>query len=160
MEMVGFAHSGCASVFILIKGIIMDIKIFKGLPDEAKNIRETVFVKEQGFIDEYDEKDAIASHFVMFDGEKAVATCRLFETENPGIYMFGRMAVLKELRGKNLGRKMVEATEKHVCNNGGKGIILHAQLQARGFYEKNGFSAYGEIEYEQDQPHIWMKKEL
>ena len=138
----------------------MYIKIFNGLPDEAKNIRETVFVKEQGFTDEYDKKDDLAKHFVMFDGGRAVATCRVFETENPGIYMFGRMAVLKELRGKNLGRKMMDAVKEYVAGQGGKGIILHAQLHAKGFYEKNGFSAYGEIVCEQDCPHIWMKKEL
>lgn len=138
----------------------MNIKVFNGLPDEAKYIRETVFVKEQGFTDEYDEKDAIAKHFVMFDKKRAVATCRLFETENPGVYMFGRMAVLKELRGKNLGRKMMDSVKEFVAENGGKSIILHAQLHAKGFYEKNGFTAYGEIECEQNQPHIWMKKEI
>lgn len=138
----------------------MKIKIFEGLSDEARYIRETVFVKEQGFVDEYDEKDAIAKHFVMFDGEKAVATCRIFETDKPGVYMFGRMAVLKEMRGKNLGRKMMDEVKKYVAENDGKGIVLHAQLHAKGFYEKNGFSAYGEIECEQNCPHIWMKKEL
>ena len=138
----------------------MDIKIFKGLPDEAKNIRETVFVKEQGFVDEYDEKDAVASHFVMFDGEKAVATCRVFETENPGTYMFGRMAVLKEMRGQNLGRQMMNAVKEFVKGQDGNGIILHAQLHAKGFYEKNGFIPYGEIECEQDCPHIWMKTDF
>ena len=138
----------------------MKIEIFNSLPDEAKYIRENVFVQEQGFTDEYDENDDIAKHFVMFDGEKAVATCRIFETDETGVYMFGRMAVLEELRGKNLGREMMESVKKYVSENGGKGIILHAQLHAKGFYEKNGFSAYGEVECEQDQPHIWMKKEF
>ena len=138
----------------------MEIRIFEGLPDEAKYIRETVFVKEQGFTDEYDENDATAKHFVMFDGEKAVATCRVFEKEEKGVYMFGRMAVLKEMRGKDLGSRMMDAVKEFVGGNGGKMIVLHAQLQAKGFYEKNGFTAYGEIECEQDCPHIWMKKEI
>ena len=138
----------------------MEIKTFIGLPEEAKNIRETVFVKEQGFTDEYDEQDATAIHFVMFDQERAIATCRIFEKEEKGVYMFGRMAVLKELRGKNLGRKMIEAAQKYVSESGGKRIILHAQLHAKGFYEKNGFSAYGETDSEQGCPHIWMEKKL
>ncbi|MBR5586890.1 MAG: GNAT family N-acetyltransferase [Clostridia bacterium] len=138
----------------------MEIKTFIGLPQEAKNIRETVFVKEQGFTDEYDEKDAVATHFVMFEDGKAIATCRIFEKEEKGVYMFGRMAVLKQLRGKNLGRKMIEAAQNFVSEQGGKKIILHAQLHAQGFYEKNGFSPYGEIESEQGCPHIWMEKEL
>lgn len=138
----------------------MKIEIFDNLPDEAKYIRETVFVKEQGFTDEYDEKDAVAKHFVMFDEEKAVATCRLFETDEPGVYMFGRMAVLKDLRGQGLGRKMIDFAEKFVRKNDGNAVILHAQLRAKEFYKKNGFTAYGKIECEQDQPHIWMKKEF
>ena len=37
-------------------------------------------------------------------------------------------------------------------------ISLHAQLQAKPFYEKLGFVAYGEIDYDEDCPHTWMKK--
>ena len=31
-------------------------------------------------------------------------------------------------------------------------------LQAKPFYEKLGFVAYGEIDYDEDCPHTWMKK--
>ena len=37
-------------------------------------------------------------------------------------------------------------------------VCLHAQLQAKPFYEKLGFKAYGEIDYDEDCPHTWMKK--
>ena len=39
-------------------------------------------------------------------------------------------------------------------------VCLHAQLQAKPFYEKLGFKAYGEIDYDEYCPHTWMKKEM
>ena len=50
----------------------MDIKIYeKMLPKEAIDIRITVFTDEQGFFDEFDDTDRVATHFIAFDGEKA-----------------------------------------------------------------------------------------
>ena len=37
----------------------MIIKIYEEIPQEAKTIREAVFMKEQGFKDEFDEIDQI-----------------------------------------------------------------------------------------------------
>ena len=141
--------------------IKMTIKIFNKLTEESKNIREIVFVNEQGFTEEYDEKEDISNHFVMFDHDgKAVATCRIFKTGKPGEYMFGRMAVLKELRGNNIGRRMIEEVERFIIGQGGNRIILHAQLHAKGFYEKLGFIQEGETQLEQNKPHVWMSKKL
>ena len=42
----------------------MIIESFDYLPLEAKNIRETVFVNEQGFNYEFDDIDDIATHLV------------------------------------------------------------------------------------------------
>ncbi len=138
----------------------MTSKTFKGLPKEAKQIRQQVFIKEQGFKSEYDEKDDIATHIVIYDGDEAVATCRLYEIEPKGTYMFGRLAVKKELRGKGIGSMVMLEAQKFAAQNGGSCIVLHAQIGAKEFYNKVGFSEYGEVEYEQGRPHIWMKKQL
>ena len=45
----------------------MEIKIYNQLPDEAKEIRLEVFVKEQGFEEEFDDIDETAAHIVLFD---------------------------------------------------------------------------------------------
>lgn len=51
----------------------------KYLPDAAKTVRKTVFEDEQGFIDEFDKTDEIATHFVMFDeNDRPVATLPRF----------------------------------------------------------------------------------
>ena len=64
----------------------MSICVYDSLPDEAVEIRENVFVKEQGFEKEFDEIDEKAIHLVMFDEhlQKPVVTCRIYLL-TPGI---------------------------------------------------------------------------
>lgn len=96
----------------------MEIKIYKELPDDAKQIREEVFVKEQGFTEEYDEIDKIAAHIVLYD-DVAIGTCRIYEKE-PHKFMFGRLAVRKNLRKGGCGSRLVGAAESYAKENGGR----------------------------------------
>ena len=138
----------------------MQIKAYTTLPEEARAIREIVFVDEQGFKEEFDEADLTAMHFVLFDGEKPIATSRILTTEEEGTYFIGRIAVLKEYRGKHLGKAIVNAAEDYAKEHGGKKIRLHAQCQAVPFYEKIGHESVSGIDYEEDCPHVWMRKIL
>ena len=58
------------------KGTDMELtlKKYDFLPPEALEIRIKVFVDEQGFCDEFDATDAVATHLVLFDGDSAVDT--------------------------------------------------------------------------------------
>lgn len=56
----------------------MDFKVYDYLPESAKFVRQTVFVEEQGFVNELDETDNIAMHIVLYDEKKPAATCRIF----------------------------------------------------------------------------------
>lgn len=136
----------------------MTIKTYNELPAEAAKIREEVFVREQGFREEFDTVDNSAFHIVLFLDGKAVATCRYFPDGDS--YKVGRIAVLKNYRGRNFGSSVLLEAEKQIAMLGGRSVILHSQLQACGFYEKLGYVPYGEIEPEEGCPHIWMKKEL
>lgn len=138
----------------------MQIKRYNHLPEEASRIRQKVFCQEQGFDDEFDDIDAIATHVVLFDADKPVATCRIFPGEVSGTYILGRLAVSKEYRGRDLGLAIVQDAEKAAKEKGAGEMMLHAQCQAKGFYEKAGYQTYGEIEDEQGCPHIWMRKNL
>ncbi len=135
------------------------IQTYHGLPDEALAVRIPVFVDEQGFTDEVDDTDSIAAHLVLFDGDTPIGTCRVFPTAESGYYVLGRLAVLREHRGQHCGSILLTAAENYVRSVGGTALTLHSQCQARVFYEKSGYTAYGEIEDEQGCPHIWMKKE-
>lgn len=136
----------------------MDAKIYIGIPDDARRIRQQVFIEEQGFEHEYDETDETAAHIVMYDGETAVATCRIFIDAAMGAYVLGRLAVLKPYRGRHLGALTLGEAEKYVREQGGKSLSLHAQCRATDFYKKCGFESYGNVEYDEGCPHIWMKK--
>lgn len=138
----------------------MQAKLYKVLPDEAREIRTEVFIKEQGFENEYDSTDETAVHIVMFNGDEPVATCRVFQSDEMNTYVLGRLAVLKEHRGKGIGAAVVEEAEAYVSKIGGKELMLHAQCRSAGFYQKLGFAEFGDIEYEEGCPHIRMRKSL
>lgn len=134
-------------------------KLFDSIPEEAREIRKTVFVEEQGFTDEFDETDRAAYHMVAFVDGEAAATCRFFRNTETK-YMIGRIAVLKEFRGRGLGSSLLKAAEKAMLEKGGSSVLLHSQLRAKGFYEKAGYSPSAEADEEQGCPHIWMSKSL
>lgn len=137
----------------------MRIEKFTPAPQQAINVRIEVFVEEQGFRDEFDDIDAIATHFVAFEETgRPVGTCRVFAGKEENIYLLGRLAVVKDYRGQRLGSQMVAHAEEYVHSIGGKEIRLHAQCRVAQFYEKIGYTSYGEIEEEEGCPHIWMKK--
>lgn len=78
----------------------MEIRLYHTLPEEARQIREKVFVQEQHFQEEFDGTDRRAVHLVLYQGGSPAATCRYFQGVSPKEYLVGRMAVLKPFRGK------------------------------------------------------------
>jgi len=138
----------------------MKIKKCNSIPKEAKEIRTKVFIEEQGFKDEFDDLDSNANHLVMFDGGKPIGTCRFYFDKNKNVWIFGRLAVIKEYRGKHLGAELLESAEKYILEENGKEIRLHSQTYAEKFYSKYGYEVCSGIEYDEHCPHIWMKKVL
>lgn len=139
----------------------MKFTTYTQLPPEAKALREEVFCQEQGFQEEFDGQDLTCYHGLLWDDQgEAVGVCRFFPGEEPGIWILGRIAVKKRLRGKGAGSLLVEGTEKAVKELGGTEIRLHAQVRAKHFYEALGYEAYGPIEPDEGVPHQWMKKQL
>jgi len=138
----------------------MYFKTYCTLPKEAAEIRRAVFMQEQGFREEFDEVDAVASHIVLYDEEsRAVAVCRYFRDAEKESYVVGRIAVIKQMRGKHFGALLLEEAERQIKGRGEKRLMLAAQVQARRFYEKQGYFAVGSVFYEECCPHIWMEKE-
>lgn len=136
----------------------METKIYNQLPDEAKKIRLEVFVKEQGFKEEFDSVDDTAAHIVLFDGKTPVGVCRVFKDSGSGKTVIGRVAVKKELRGKGLGTRIIEAAEKYAAGTGTSAIRIHSQERAAGFYRALGYRDTGDSDLDEGCPHIWMEK--
>ena len=128
------------------------------MPEDAMKVRILVFVEEQGFVDEFDEIDAVATHFVAYDGDHPIGTCRLFWDDIKKRYTIGRLAVVKEYRGRSLGRRLLASAEEETKKQGGEALYLHAQCRAEGFYQKAGYTSFGPVEPEEGCPHIWMVK--
>ncbi|MDE6472510.1 MAG: GNAT family N-acetyltransferase [Clostridia bacterium] len=136
----------------------MECKTFDYLPQEARNIRVEVFVKEQGFEYEFDSFDEKATHIIIFDNNKAVATCRYFNQD--GYYLIGRIAVIKEYRGLGLGAKLLEFAKLQIDKLGGKEIRIHAQKRVEGFYIKQGYEAFGETDFDEGCEHVWLRRSI
>lgn len=138
----------------------MEVKVFKKLPKEAKMIRTRVFMEEQGFHNEFDEKDNISIHIVLFELSEPVATCRIYYSEERQCYVIGRLAVLMDYRGKDVGSKLLKVAEKEILDRKGGIAELSAQIRASAFYEKSGYFSLKDVHVEEGCPHVWMRKEL
>ena len=136
------------------------VKIYPTLPEEACYIRETVFVEEQGFEDEFDKVDLGAVHFVLFVEDEPAAVCRVYWDEALQKYILGRVAVMPQFRRMGLGAAIISSAEQYVCEHGGSTLHLHAQCRITDFYEAIGYEQYGNVEDDQGCPHIWMMKTL
>lgn len=125
---------------------------------DSREIRKKVFIEEQNVPEEleFDEYDETALHLIAYDAGKAVATSRLAFVE--GHYKIGRVAVLKEERGKKYGDFVVRNMLKRAFEDGINEVYVGAQIQARGFYETLGFNAVNEEVYDEAGiPHVMMK---
>ena len=127
---------------------------------DAINLRNKIFVEEQGFKNEFDDNDKKALHLVCYIDINPVATGRIFPDEEEGEYIIGRIAVAKEYRKLRLGSGILEALEQKAKELGAKSLSLSAQTRAGGFYEKNGYMASGEEYYDEFCPHVFMTKKL
>ncbi len=139
----------------------------------AYAVRHDVFVVGQGVpVDlERDELDATALHAVALEDGAAVATGRLVDGRideqgqlvagTPGtVGTIGRMAVAADQRGRGLGRAVLDLLVEIAAARGLPAVELHAQLHARAFYERAGFSPFGEVYLEAGIEHLAMRRVL
>lgn len=130
--------------------------MYEDLCEDAKAIRQQVFVEEQGFQNEFDEIDARARHVVLYEDGRPAATGRWY-VEGEQV-VIGRVAVLPAFRRLHLGAQVVCRLEEDAAAAGYTVITLSAQCRVQGFYEKQGYQAVGEIYMDEFCPHIRMEK--
>ena len=123
----------------------------------AAPIRYTVFVEEQGVPRdiELDEMDPRCIHAVAFEDDKAVATGRLLPDGH-----IGRMAVLKEWRGRGIGGQILNALMNEARARGDREVALSAQVHATAFYRAHGFVEEGAEYLEAGIAHRDMRRGL
>lgn len=126
----------------------------------AREVREQVFVHGQGVPPELDrdgrDEDAVRA-VALVDGE-VVGTGRLLAGDDVGV--IGRMAVLPGHRAAGIGAQLLATLERAAVHSGLSRVELHAQLTARGFYDRAGYRACGEPYVEAGLEHVTMDKRL
>lgn len=138
----------------------MEVRISRNVSEGEKQVRQKVFVEEQGFEEEFDDLDDISIHITVLDKGKTVGVCRIFYDIIEKCFLIGRVAVLPEYRNKKIGQKLLKYAEAYAVQRGQDRVCVHSQLQAQGFYEKLGYQSYGNIYFEEGCPHISMQKNL
>jgi predicted GNAT family N-acyltransferase len=128
------------------------------LPEVAA-LRTRVFVEEQGVPPEVerDAADATAVHALSRDATgRVVATGRLVVRDGVGV--IGRMATDPAARGRGHGAAVLAELHRRAEQLGLAGTELHAQVTARGFYERAGYTAVGGEYTEAGIRHVTMRR--
>ncbi len=140
---------------------LTNVKITQVSWHEAENylreVRQVVFVEEQAVSPdfEWDELDASAIHLLALFDNQPIACLRIIDC-----HKIGRMAVLKEWRGRGLGAALLQEAIKICKAHGSKSMHLSAQTHAIEFYRKAGFKITS-VEYCDVQiPHVDMQLDL
>lgn len=132
----------------------MTLELF-GTEDELRMkaaiaLRIEVFVEEQGVplaeeIDAHDREDPYAVHALLRDENgEAIATGRFYRRDAQTVQI-GRMVVRAQVRGRGAGRTVLLALMDEARKCGYARASLSAQLHARPFYAKAGFTAEGPL---------------
>ena len=124
------------------------------LGNEASEIRRVVFIEEQQVPqnEEWDGRDDACEHFLVHLDGRTVGTARLLPDGH-----VGRVAILSEARGLGLGQRLMEAVIHAARQAGHAEVLLDAQTHALEFYQRLGFTAYGDEFLEAGIPHRSMR---
>jgi len=121
-------------------------------------IRESVFILEQSVPQdlEWDGLDPTCAHVLAWnDLGEAIGTARMQPKGS-----IGRMAVLKDWRGRGVGRALLQTLLDLAARQGLSSVTLAAQTHVLGFYERAGFHVVGDPFMDAGIPHRKMVKDL
>ncbi len=125
---------------------------------DLRHVRETVFVAEQQvpIEEEWDDLDPQCRHVLARDlQDQPIGTGRLTPERK-----IGRMAVLREWRGRGVGDALLVALVDQARALGWTEVSLNAQVSAESFYARHGFRPYGERFMEAGIEHQAMRRTL
>lgn len=124
---------------------------------EIMKLRSAVFVVEQNCVyQDLDDLDKHAYHVYLKDDGKMVAYLRVLDKgKRLKEVSVGRVISLK--RGKGIGLTLMQEGLRVAKECfGAETVMVGAQVQAKGFYEKAGFQQVSEEYLEDGIPHIYM----
>lgn len=124
-----------------------------------RHVRETVFIDEQRVPREleFDERDALCRHVLVFDGDAPVGTGRL-DVDYGG--KVGRVAVVATHRRAGVGSAVMDRLHAIAREARLPRVWCHAQLSAVPFYERLGYVSSGPTFEEAGIEHVRMEYAL
>lgn len=126
--------------------------------EDLRAVREPVFVQEQQVpLDlEWDDLDPLCAHVIARDDAgQPIGTARLTPERK-----IGRMAVLREWRGRGVGDALLRALVAEAQARQWSELSLNAQVSAWGFYARHGFVPVGARFMEAGIAHQSMRRRL
>ena len=138
---------------------LLEIKPNEDFSDSYE-IRKTVFVEEQNIPieNEMDGLDAECFHIVLYNDAAPVGSGRLYIHDD--IARLGRVAVLKDKRGKGYASDICNALIEIAKREKAKLVTLDSQAYVASLYEKLGFVSEGNEFLEEGIMHIKMNMDL
>jgi len=138
-------------------GLEINIVDWHDKQDALQAIRKSVFIDEQRVPKEleWDGRDTECTQFLASHNSIPVATARL--TPDGQI---GRMAVLKDFRGRGFGSQLLAAVIEQAKSAGHQQVFLHAQVNVIKFYLQYGFMAEGDVFIDAGIEHRSMRLSL
>ena len=112
----------------------------------AMALRRRVFVEEQGLFSGTDEDghDARARHLVAVADGRVAGTVRVYESDEAGVWLGGRLAVAPEFRGGRAGALLVLAAMALARDLGASHFWARVQAGNVEFFLRLGWRVAGE----------------
>ena len=111
--------------------------------NQVYKIREIIFSREQGVSRnlERDIFDGVAKHVIVLSKNNPIGCARMRFVN--GKAKLERIALLKNYRGKGIGKKVIDYLIKYSKTKKVKKIFMNSQYYLKNYYTKFGFEPIG-----------------
>lgn len=142
-------------------GRTIDVFEYPGRIEACLVVRRQVFIEEQDVTEEeeIDGLDPQCVHILAELDGQPVGAARL-RNGGGGVAKAERVCVLREHRGRGVGKELMGALETAAIERNFEHVLLGAQLRAIKFYEGLGYVVEGEEYLDARIRHRWMRRRL
>ncbi|OQS05791.1 Acetyltransferase [Thraustotheca clavata] len=105
-------------------------------------------------------KEGSDVHIGLYDEHGNLFAYSMLRPSSDNIAWMKQVAVRPDMQGKGLGRLLVQGFERIAASKGFSHVKLNARTTAIGFYEKFGYTTYGDTFTEAGTLRIAMEKHL
>ncbi len=143
------------------EGICRRVAIGSPAYRAAIKLREKVLREPQGMTFNPGELPAEQdSQHIVCELDGRVVGCAVLKPLGGKRVRLRQMAVAEDVRGKGIGRLLVEYAEHLARKLGYSEMVMHARIRSEGFYQHLGFKSDGAYFEEVGLPHQFMIKVL